>query len=252
MQAMKYRTGKLPPKPHPNTLYLARYLAPGTLPDSARKVYREYKVPDAGKQMFGNDRYGDCVWAMIANYLVLTSCHTGKLWIPSLNAVLKGYSDVTGFDPETGANDNGTVMTEAFEYMRTTGIAGHRILGWAKIDHTNPVHRHLGVDLFGATCTGVRLPDDAQDQFEAGGPWELVQPPNPNEGHAILHSGYGSEGGNYESWARVDQKASTAWENACIDEEYILITPEWFDAAGWTPGGLNLKTLEADLKLLSV
>jgi len=247
-----FKTGKLPPKHNPKTLYLSRYLQPGTLPTPAHKVFREYKTPNEAKQMFGNDLYGDCTCAGIANLLVLWTCHTGTVIVPTLEQVLAMYSAVTGFKADDPSTDNGAAMTDVLEYMQTTGLAGHKIRAWAKIDHNNLTMRRLGVDLFGATYVGVALPPNAQDQFEAGESWELTQEPDPNEGHAIIHPGYGSEGGDYVSWARWDQKASSAWEEACIDEEYVLISDDWLNAVTKkTPGGLDLATLEADLKLIA-
>jgi hypothetical protein len=258
------KLGKLAPAFHPKTLSFAKYLvtphinglgiakrwnAPGLSP--ASKVYREYKTPIEAMQMYGNDRYGCCVWAMVADFLILTTVHTGNVVIPTLADVLGAYSAVTGFDPTTGANDNGTSMTAAFAYLQSTGIAGHKILAWAQIDHTNLIHRRLGVDLFGATCTGVQLPDTAQTQFAAGQSWE-VSNGQIEGGHAILHPGYGSLGDDYVTWAKWDQKASAAWSSQYVDEEYVLITEDWFNqVTKLTPGGLDLKTLEADLNLIA-
>lgn len=247
---MPYKTGKLPPEFHPKTLRLGKYLAPDMLPDPAAKVYREYKTPPEAKQMFGNDLYGDCVWAMIANYLILATCHTGTVFIPKLSDVLDAYAAVTGFNPATGANDNGTSMTQALAYMVSTGLAGHKFRGWAQIDHTNLVHRHLGVDLFGSTLVGVNLPSAAETQFDNGQPWEVSG--QGQDGHAILHPGYGSLGDDYVTWARWDQKAGAAWSYAYVDEEYVAITDDWLDkVTGKTPGGLDLATLEKDLSLVA-
>jgi hypothetical protein len=245
------KTGKLPPQFHPKTLPFSKYLT-GELPSLASKVFREYLAPDAAKLMYGNDEYGDCVWAAAANLIILTSSHTGNIVIPTLDDVLGAYSAVTGFDPKTGANDNGTVVTQALEYLRTTGMAGHKILGWAQIDHKNQLHRELGVDYFGATFVGVRLPNSAQIQFASGGPWEVTSDLSIDGGHAILHPGYGYAGDDYVTWARWDQKASAEWSSTFIDEEYVLISDSWFDAVSKkTPMGLDLATLEADLKAIS-
>jgi hypothetical protein len=245
------KLGKLAPKHNLKTLPFQRYVA-GVLPDPARKVYREYKTPVEAMQMFGNDMYGDCVWAMLANILILMTVHTGTVVIPTDADVLAAYSAVTGFDPTTGSNDNGTAITDALDYMRTTGICGHKILGWAQIDHTNLTHRQLGVDLFGATCVGVQLPASAQRQFANGQSWEVNDGDEIEGGHAILHPGYGSEGGDYVTWAKWDQKASLAWEQTYIDEEYVIITEDWLNqATQQTPGGLDLATLQTDLTALS-
>lgn len=248
---MKLCLGKLAPKKHPSTLKFGKYVTVH-LPSPASKVFREYKVPESAKQMFGNDRWGCCVWAMAANALILTSVHTGKMIVPTLDEVLAGYTAVTGFDRETGANDNGTAMTDAFEYLRTVGIAGHKILAWAQIDHRNLIHRKIGVDLFGMTLVGVQLPQNAQEQFAAGKSWEVSKKHgNILGGHAILHPGYGREGDDYWSWAKPDQKASAAWSKRFIDEEYVLITEDWIDQATHrTPGGLDLPMLLKDLEAM--
>lgn len=245
------RLGKLAPKLHPKSLLLAKYLPSLVLPGPARKVFREYKTPEAAKQMYGNDKYGCCVWAMMANFIILTTSHTGATVIPTLDDVLTAYSAVTGFNRETGENDNGTVMTDALEYMRTTGMAGVKILGWVKIDYNSRAHRMLGVQLFGATLTGVMFPESAQKQFQAGGPWELETDSPIEGGHAILHTGFGALGDNYVTWAKWDQKASLAWSKT-VDEEYVAITKAWLDqTTKLSPSGLDLETLKSDLVALS-
>lgn len=264
---MAFKTGKRAPKFHPKTLSLSKYFLTKTpsgilpvkqrwlgsesmLPDPATKVYREYKTPPEAIQMYGNDQFGDCVWAMMANFIILATVHTGSIIIPTLDDVLGAYSAVTGFDRNTGANDNGTAITDALAYMCSTGMAGVKFLAWAQIDHTNLLHRHIATDLFGATLVGVQLPQDAQLQFANGQNWE-VSDSAIEGGHAILHPGYGSEGDDYVSWAKWDQKAGAAWSSKYIDEEYVVITDAWIDqATQQTPGGLDIKTLQSDLKLL--
>ena len=247
----EYKLGKLPPKAHPHTLNFGRYIADEllALPTPARKVYREYKTPAEARQMFANDRLGICACAMAANFLILTTVHTGEVVIPSEDEVVEMYSAVSGYDPQTGANDNGAYLTDVLEYLRTTGLAGHKILAWAKIASSHLEHRKLGVDLFGSTLVGVQLPNSALAQFNAGQSWELVSNDGGIAGgHAILHPGYGHLGDDYVTWAKWDQKASAAWSNNYVDEEYIVITEDWFNqATERTPGGLDLATLEADL-----
>lgn len=249
---MKFCLGKLNPKVHPKTLLFDKYLT-GELPLPAEKIYREYKVPATAKQMFGNDTIGDCTFAGLANLGILFTCHTGQVVIPTLDEVLEGYSAVSGYDPVTGANDNGCAMTDVLEYARTVGLGGRKILAWAQIDHTNQIHRDLGVDLFGATYLGVQLPASAQEQFVPNEEchWEVVSHSPVEGGHCIIHPGKGSEGGDYVTWANWFVKASTAWEQKYIDEEYVVITEDWIDQATQkTLGGIDLNALYADIKLL--
>ena len=248
---MPLKMGKLVPKFHPKTLLFKNYVS-DTLPAPAEKVFREYKVPDEAKLMYGNDQIGDCTCAGAANLIILTTCHTGDVVIPDVEDVIALYTAVSGYDPTTGANDNGAAMTDVLNYLHTTGLSGHKILAWAQIDHTNLEHRKLAVDLFGATYVGVQLPFHASAQFNRGDSWEVVPYDSIEGGHAIIHPGYGSLGDDYVTWAKWDQKASSAWSKAYIDEEYVVVTEDWIDQATQeTPGGLNLDALLADLKALS-
>ena len=250
---MQYKLGKLAPKPHPKTLKMAKYFGANLLPSPASKVFREYKTPPEAKQMFANDTLGDCTCAGAANLLILWTCHTGSVVIPTLDEVIAMYSAISGYNPQTGANDSGAAMTDALAYLQGTGLAGHKILAWGQIDQTNLQHRQVAVDLFGGTYVGVQLPGAAEQQFNDGENWEVTnsEDDQPVGGHCIIHPGYGSEGGDYVTWAKWDQKASSAWETAFIDEEYCIITEDWLDAVTQkTPGGLDLATLQADLAAL--
>ena len=216
----------------------------------SRKVYREYKTPSAAMQMFGNDTIGDCTCAGIANLIVLWTSHTGSVDIPSTDEVVGMYSAVTGYNPDDPSTDNGAAMTDVLAYMASTGLGGHKIRGWAAINHTNLTHRKLACDLFGATYVGVNLPASAQTQFP--GPWEVV-PNDPIEGgHCIIRPGYGSLGDDYVTWANWTVKASAAWSKTYVDEEYIILTDDWFNQQGKTPGGVDFETLTRIEMLLKV
>jgi hypothetical protein len=204
--------------------------------------------------MYGNNIYGDCAFAGLANLRIIMTCHTGKIVIPTLQDVLDAYTAVAGFDQKTGANDNGAAMTDVLEYARTTGLGGHKIIAWAQVDHKNPVHRKLAVDLFGATYVGVQLPESAPQQFVMNKQCSFEVVPNSPiaGGHCIIHPGYGRLGGAYVTWANWFVKASTAWEEAYIDEEYVVITDDWINqVTKKTPGGVDLATLIADAKQLA-
>ena len=50
-----------------------------------------------------------------------------KMATPSDKQVVAAYSAITGYNPSTGANDNGAVEIDVLNYWRQTGIAGHKI-----------------------------------------------------------------------------------------------------------------------------
>jgi hypothetical protein len=67
----------------------------------------------------------------------------------------------------------------------------------------------------------------------------------------IVQTGYGSDGTNFQTWGKGDQKASNAWATAYMDEAYVAITQDWIDeASGLTPSGFKMDELLADIKTL--
>lgn len=244
------KLGKLAPKAHPKTLDLARYVLEDAPPPP--KVYWEYKIDPSAIGMYGNDTIGDCTCAAVAHYIMLATAHTGKLVTPDPADIIAVYSAISGYDPTTGANDNGAAITDVLAYWQTTGIAGHRILAWAQIDHSNLDSRHRGIWWFGANDVGVQLPAKAESQFAAGEPWDTSWfGNNIVGGHCIIETGYGSEGSNFQTWGKGDQKASNAWTKRFVDEAYVVITQDWLnEASGLAPNSLDLDALRADLDKL--
>ena len=251
-----YRFGKLAPKTHPKTLLFDHYLTDdardGLLPAIPARVYREYKVPENGWGMYGNDVCGDCTCAAKAHIIMLCTAHTGTLFIPDPAEVLKMYSAISGYDPATGANDNGCAMTDVLNYMQTAGLQGHKILAWAAIDQSNALRLRQGVYIFGAVDTGFNVPASAMQQFQDGQPWTVVADDGGIEGgHDVPYFGDGANGYSCLTWAK-NQKLSNGFETAYTDEAYVPIFQDWLDNAdGLAPNMLNLDALTADLKLIT-
>lgn len=250
-----YKLGKGPVKPHPKTLQFEKYLTPdalaGALPDVPARVFREYKVPENGWGMYGNDTIGDCTCAAKAHIIMLMTAHTGKIFIPDPAEVIKMYSAISGYDPVTGQNDNGCMMTDVLNYMQTTGLQGHKILGWAQVDHTSAIRLRQGVYVFGAVDTGFQVPQSAMDQFQAGQVWTPEQGSPIQGGHDVPYFGDGRNGYSCLTWAK-NQKLTNGFETAYTDEAYVLLTKDWLNNAdGLAPNMLNLDALTADLKLIA-
>jgi hypothetical protein len=250
---MAFKLGKLAPKHHLKTLSFEKYLLPEALPAPPGKVFREYKVPEDQWEMFGNDQYGDCTCAAKAHILMLMTAHTGTMVVPTLDDVLTMYEAVCpGFSRVTGANDNGAAITDTLNYLQTTGMAGHKILGWAAVPANNPVRIRQAIYIFGAVDTGFQVPQSALDQTGSGETWDVV----PNDGgiqggHDVPYFGDGSAGYSCVTWAK-NQKLTNAFEAQYCDECYCLITEDWLNNAdGIAPNMLDLDQLQADLKLIA-
>lgn len=249
--AFTFKLGKSKPKKNKKTLKFSRYMTPDApLIEPPSKVFLEYKIPPDTIGMYANDQYGDCVFAGIAHWLMLITAHAGTMIVPTLDDVLNMYSAVTGFDPSQtqpdGSNptDKGCAVTDALSFWQSTGLCGHKIDGWAAIDPKNLINRRLGLYLFLGVGVGVQLPYSAQDQFDAKQTWDTVSG-GVAGGHFILESGEGSDGHNYETWGKGDQKGTNDWDAQCTDESYIVLTHDLVESASAkTPFGFDYAALQ--------
>jgi len=230
-------------------LLMAKYLK--DLPPAPEKVYREYKIPEDAWGMFSNDTIGDCTCASIAHMVMLITSHTGKLVIPDPQDVIAFYSAVSGYDPATGANDNGSDLPTVLNRWRDVGLSGHQIEQWGDINPADAEAQRHGIWIFGATDDAVNLPNSAMDQFQAGQSWDIVPDDGGIDGgHSIPRFGYGSMGFSCVTWAK-NQKGNTGWWLKYLFECCVVITKDWLNNAdGLTPSGFDLDTLVADLAAL--
>jgi hypothetical protein len=246
------KLGKLAPKVHPKTLKLSAFLKATAPPPPPRKLWREYKIQDWG--MFANDTVGDCTCAAVAHMLMLVTAHTGGIVIPELSDIMAMYSAITGYDPSktdrhgNNPTDTGAAVTDVLAYWQGTGIAGHKILGWAQIDQNNLTMRQQGMYIFGANDVGVDLPANAMDQFDDLQDWDVAANDGGIDGgHCIVETGYGSKGSNFVTWG-ANQKATNEWSAKYVDEAYVVITQDWINNAdGLAPNSMDLDALNAAL-----
>lgn len=211
--------------------------------------------------MLGNDNYGDCVLAggdhehMLISNLALPGApaNVEPIKFTPTNA-LADYGAITGFNPQTGANDNGTDPREAFKYRQSTGLIDaskkrHKIAAYVSIPINNLKAIAEATFIFDAVGIGFEFPGSAMNQFDKNEPWKVV-------------SGSGIEGGHYVpivgkpevgyltvvTWGRK-QFMTEAFFKKYVVEAWAFITLESLNAKtqrNW--GGYNWTELQADLK----
>lgn len=237
-----FHGGRLPPHPeetHPRIKLRVALTPSFQLPPLPDVIDYGSRVKDF--PMYGNDQYGDCVWAMIGHMIQSVSTYAGTGHRPTEQALLKAYSDVTGFDPDDPSTDQGTVIQDALDYWRQTGIEmpvdeahpepwRHKILGFAQVDPGNARESDYGLDLFGALAVGINVPASAMDQFNSGKPWDYV-PGSPIEGgHAIERavSDRATQASKYVTWAKL-YPATEAFNLQYVEELWAVAMPEVVD-----------------------
>jgi hypothetical protein len=238
-----FRPGVLPNDPSKPRLKLKHFLT-GDLPAIPAAV--DYDKAVAGDwPMYGNDQYGDCVFAMLGHAIETWTANAGSISLVTNQDVLQGYSDVTGFDPSDPSTDNGTVVQDALSWWRKTGMAGHKILAFAQVDHTSPAEMEAAAALFGEVLLAINFPNSAMTQFNAGKPWDVVRNDGGIEGgHAICSARYDSAAKQWTviTWGK-EQPVTFAFLAKYLEESWVAISPEWIAANGKTPSGLDLAGL---------
>ena len=124
------KLGKKAKKPGIRSLQLRNYFTKVLAPPPIR--YSAIPFLDWG--MMVNDTAGDCTIADMGHYIMNVNAYNYKTVVPPDNSIITAYTAVTalenngqGYDPSTGANDNGCVFSDVLNYCKATGIDGHTV-----------------------------------------------------------------------------------------------------------------------------
>jgi len=240
--------GKKPKRTDKRTLKLATYLKPErlTLPPPALDWGHDSPYP-----LYKNDEIGDCTCASAAHQVITWSMASGQSSpLPTNGDVVTAYSAVSGYDPKTGANDEGAVMLDVLNYWRRTGIGGHKILAYVEADRTNIVELELAMHLFGGLYVGLALPIVADSQpvwTVTDAEFEGPATPGSWGGHAVHLDQYDAFGPKVRTWGKR-QKMTWQWLLSYADEIYCCISTDWIGKSGLAPNGFDLVQLERDIK----
>jgi hypothetical protein len=238
---MALKLGRLPNDPHKPRLRLGSFLT-ATYPAAPDLVDYITGVPEW--PVYGNDAIGDCTCAAAGHMIeAWTQYGQGSGIEVSKAAVIKAYSAVSGYDPNTGANDNGAVMQDVLDYWRKTGIGGHKILAFAQVDVSHASELAAALYLFGHVYLGFSFPSSAMDQFNQGQPWDVVKG-SPIEGGHAVDWGLVAKGQNHRviTWGAV-QEMTPAFFAKYVDEAWVVLDQEWINRTGVSPEGLDMKAL---------
>jgi hypothetical protein len=247
------KLGRKDPDPSKPRLRLAPYIAKVPAPPAVADWYS--KVPAWG--MLLNDRIGDCTCAEVGHQIESLSTYgQGSELVVTDADVLTAYEAVSGYNPATGANDNGALVQDVLNYWRKTGVGGHRCLAFAELDAANDTEVKQGVWLFGSLDVGTPIPQSAIDQFNAGQPWDVVANDGGIAGgHSYEMVGYNATGPLFVTWGKVQQATWAWWHKYGAPsgggEAWAVITPEFIAANGSNPLGASLYTMGQEMAQLT-
>jgi hypothetical protein len=237
------KRGRLAPSGYPGPRFLHEY---GALPAPVYPIDVTGGITDW--QMLGNgpdptctvapNGVGNCTYAARQHYRMAKAARgrEQEKWETS-NQLVEEY---LAYDH---GQDVGADMAQLLHHW----FGLKMIVGYAPVDHTDPAAVDAALQAFSGVYVGVNLTDDAEQLFSDGKPWTVAhgEKPNLNEGHCILKvsaDGRGTDG--WISWG-ADQKSTTAWSAACVEEAWVIITSD--DDADKL---INLAALRADIQAL--
>jgi len=251
------KRGRLPNDPSKPRLLLARYLTGTDVPPAPPAVDYLSRVPSW--PMYLNDTWGDCVPAAAGHLIQASSAYGQGATATVTDAdILAAYSGATGFDPAAGPSgsnptDQGTVIQDFLSYWRKTGVGGHKILAFFEVDVRDRAQVDAAMNLFGGLMVGVDLPASAEDQFGRGQTWSVVSPDGGIlGGHCIVSGAYNTTARDASdvTWGSIQGSTDTWWDRY-VSEAWGVVMPEWLDATGHSPTGLDLYALGEDLHALT-
>jgi len=136
---LKLKLGKSVARHDPRALLLASYVTPA-LPVPPASFDLTSKVKAWG--MMDNDQIGDCTCAAAGHLIIEWTANAKKKMVtPTDKQIVAAYSAITGYNPVTGANDNGANEVDVLNYWRQTGIAKHKIGAYVSLEPAN--HNHI-------------------------------------------------------------------------------------------------------------
>jgi len=250
----KVNKRKTPRHDH-RTLQLGKYLMrayqfnnPNTLPPVPDTF--DWSLPVKSLQMWDNDTVGNCTCAAFANALAVWAANTGKEFHITTADVLAMYSEISGYIPGDETTDTGCDPLDVLNYLRTTGLAGHKIGAFLSVNPLLPQELRIASYLGMGIYTSVELPLSAQIQSM----WDVV-------GNESESAQAGSWGG-HEVWSPARDitgietvltwatrvRMSPAFAAKYASMRYVIISQDQLNGVGQTPYNINLDQLKADLQ----
>jgi hypothetical protein len=202
---------------------------------------------------------GDCTCAFWGHAIQAWSLYnSGRQAYVTPESIVSMYSNISGFDPQTGANDFGCNMQTVLEYMRTTGLPDvkghvHKIVGYALLRNNSQELLAQALDLGGTVYLGGSIQQAQEDQFSQGLPWDYVAGSPVVGGHAFglqRRAPVGLSKLRITTWGTLWHATTPFYANQ-VDEAYYVVSQDDLNAHGTDRAGFNLAALLADMSKIS-
>lgn len=181
--------------------------------------------------MLGNDSVGDCTIAGPMHVSMLWNAISENMVKFTTLDALDDYRDACGYVFNKPSTDVGGDATAVAAYWQKTGMRDwranrHKISAFVSLDPANFEHLMSASYFFDGGCGLIAaLPGNAEDQFDAGEPWDGAAA-NDDELHFIPLAYRGNDNLNHVYTWGADQPATDAWIKANVRQALGYISQE--------------------------
>jgi hypothetical protein len=246
------KLGKRPPTPDAREARFETFrdalAASGSLPDVPATFGEQDDFPGESWLMLGNgpdssipaswtaaqQGCGDCAWAGPAHETMDLDKQAERSVAPfDAEAVIKQYSEYSGYDPVTGKNDSGSEVRAVLRWRQEKGLTDadglvHKIGPYVSLEPKNIEHLLLAVYLFECVGIGIEVPESAQQQFSEGKPWSVVPGAQIEGGHYVPVVGRPQDGMiAFVTWAKRALMRDSFY-TTYNDEAWAYVSAEQF------------------------
>lgn len=249
----KIKFGRRPPIKDERTFELSGYIDNENCPPIPKIHNWGKKIKKDKWGVMGNIRTNLCTCSAAGHMIMSWTSNTGRLKRPKDEDIMKAYCDLTNYIPETDENDEGVEALKTLKYWRKTGIAGHKIVAFAKLNNKDQLLKTIY--LFGGCYVGLNLPKSAEKQYNTTKKWTIPRDREKTDakkgswvGHMVLVVGYRNEELRIITWGREMIMTIDFWE--AYSEESYAVFSESFIRNEKTPTGIDVDILHNDIESL--
>lgn len=191
------------------------------------------------KRVYLNDQYGDCVIAGKYHQVGIWSGNdTTAAVLGTDKEVLDAYHKICG------PGDNGCYIPDVLDAFQKDGLTlngvKHRIDGYLFLDHTNKALVQTAIYLFGSLTLGINLPNAWTC---TNCTWDTTNSPIVG-GHDVCVCGFTKTGVKIATWGGIVEITWAAFlSSRWIEESYVQLSPDWYNADNLSPNGVNVQAL---------
>ena len=203
-----------------------------------------------------NQKAGCCVLSAPGHQVKMVGQVTGAPVLVTEQMVRDAYSALTGYDPVTGANDNGANIRDMLNWWRQKGLYGTTIAAYCAVNWRDADEIAIAAWLCGGLIGGYNLPIASQGQNDengnpewsipAGG-WPANQGPGTWGGHCIYQHGTSPGLDEANSWGEPTVW-TPGWRADCCEELWAPLLSLWVLRTGRAPNGFAWADLLRDVE----